>query len=269
MLKQKSKINNQRLSWISSLAEQLAIDHCTADTYVNPHKIANHYGITFSCGNYGPDSFDGLIEYENGKWHIYINEQKHSNVARHRFSFAHELGHYFIDEHANALSSGTVQAHPSYTELVSDNETEREADFFAACLLMPESLVRKDYSMERKFSFSFIKKLSVKYQVSQLAAIFRFFYLDLHPIVIVKSTAGKTNWVMRSSDIWTRLKTRKNASVPEESLAAEYFRFGRMRERTDQLWKGDWFDTSSENPIYEHCLYHDSLDQCYSVVWGN
>ena len=47
------------------------------------------------------------------------------------FSVAHELAHYFLIAHHNYLKHGG-RPHGSKTEFVSDNNSEREADAFAA-----------------------------------------------------------------------------------------------------------------------------------------
>ena len=62
-------------------------------------------GIKLICDDYGTNTFDGLTIYERNEEVFYI----HLNIARGnridnskgRFTLAHELGHYFIDEHRN------------------------------------------------------------------------------------------------------------------------------------------------------------------------
>ena len=56
-----------------------------------------------------------------------------------RFSVAHELGHYFLPGHIDAvLADGPM--HQSHSGFVSQDPYEREADHFAAALLMPKHL---------------------------------------------------------------------------------------------------------------------------------
>jgi len=50
---------------------------------------------------------------------------------------AHELGHYYIDEHRHALAAGRAAAHRSACGYESPILAEQEADHFAANLLMP------------------------------------------------------------------------------------------------------------------------------------
>ena len=57
------------------------------------------------------------------------------------FSIAHELGHFFIDGHLDYIPfDGKV--HQSHANFISNDRYEREADYFAAGLLMPTSLMR-------------------------------------------------------------------------------------------------------------------------------
>jgi Zn-dependent peptidase ImmA (M78 family) len=56
-----------------------------------------------------------------------------------RFTIAHELGHYFIEGHVDAIfSEGSV--HESRAGFISSSNFELEADHFAARLLMHNAL---------------------------------------------------------------------------------------------------------------------------------
>ncbi|NTV46010.1 MAG: ImmA/IrrE family metallo-endopeptidase [Chlorobiales bacterium] len=123
---------------ISELAEFIAEEYGAAGR-VDPQTIAKRKKINFKFGHY-QDAFDGMLEYLAGHFHIYCNLDRAGQYdsPRARFTFAHELGHYFIDEHRNALVSGFAPAHPSFCEYESDNVVEREADCFASSLLMPK-----------------------------------------------------------------------------------------------------------------------------------
>ena len=57
----------------------------------------------------------------------------------HNFSIAHELGHYFLEGHVDAVLAHGGR-HESHAGFGSDDPYEIEADHFAAALLMPESL---------------------------------------------------------------------------------------------------------------------------------
>jgi hypothetical protein len=122
---------------IAELAEAVADEHCPAGR-VEPQTIARAKGITLSFGAYG-EAFDGMLEHRCRRFHIYCNLDRagERDSPRARFTLAHELGHYYIDEHRNALAAGRVAAHGSQCEYESPILAEQEADLFAASLLMP------------------------------------------------------------------------------------------------------------------------------------
>src|SRR5262249_47589703 len=87
--------------------------------------------------------------------------------ARGRFTFGHELGHYFIDAHRRAIVAQQIR-HYSTGEWKSDNLIEKQADTFAASLLMPASRIPKTaVGMPMVFS------IADKFDVSRTSAAIR------------------------------------------------------------------------------------------------
>src|SRR5439155_25692637 len=131
-------LSNERCSEIAELAEIVSLEHCPKGR-IDPESIARAVGLTISYGTYR-DCFDGLLEHLSGRFHIYCNLDRieSPNSGRAHFTIAHELGHYFIDEHRNALAAGVVPSHPSFCEHESEFLVEKEADHFASNLLLPE-----------------------------------------------------------------------------------------------------------------------------------
>lgn len=132
-----SLIARERRCEIADLAEAVADEHCPAGA-VSPPAVARAKGISVSFGHYG-DAFDGMLEHEAGRFHVFCNVDRtgRADGPRARFTVAHELGHYYIDEHRVALAAGRVEGHPSACEYESPLLAEQEADLFAANLLMP------------------------------------------------------------------------------------------------------------------------------------
>jgi len=124
---------------IAELAEAVADEHCPAGP-VEPRTIAAAKGVTLSFGHYG-EAFDGMLEHRAGRFHIYANLDRlgDGESPRARFTLAHELGHFYIDEHRHALAAGRAAPHPSQCDHESPILAEQEADLFAANLLMPTS----------------------------------------------------------------------------------------------------------------------------------
>ncbi len=169
---------------------------------VDPLAIARSESITTSFGDYA-DAFDGLLENRSGSFHIYCNlrrvEQRDS--PRSRFTLAHELGHYFIDEHRNALLAGHVPSHPSFCDYQSPNLVEIEADCFASCLLMPSSSFRAASRRARK-GLPGILDLASSYRTSVTATAIRYLQMDHFPCVVVKWTNGAYAWKRLSASAY-------------------------------------------------------------------
>lgn len=127
-----------RAEAIRSLAEGLAELYCP-DGRVDPVRILEAAKITISYNHYG-DAFEGALEQNAGRFHTYCNLDKvrSRNSPRARFTIAHELGHYHIDEHRAALERGLAPMHGSFASRPdSEIVVEQEADLFASHLLLP------------------------------------------------------------------------------------------------------------------------------------
>ena len=250
---------------ISDLAN--GISKYFIETYgeIDPEVIAHTNKITYSYGDYG-DSCDGMLEFLNGRFHIFINTRGKPISDRAKFTFAHELGHFYISEHSTALINGSAPAHSSYTGFKSENIIERQADHFAANLLMPRESLLKVYRRKRKFEFSTIESISTTFGVSLTAALYRVFILDLHPMMIVKSMNGKIiGNPARSNDFYYILNDK--VKLPEDSLAMSFYSEGLKSKNSKELWAMDWYDTDGNSKIYEHCIYYESLNMVRSIIW--
>ena len=62
--------------------------------------MANFEGIELHLDHH-EDSFEGMPVYDNARVHMHLNIDRGNDIQsnRGRFSFAHELAHYFIVEH--------------------------------------------------------------------------------------------------------------------------------------------------------------------------
>ncbi|MDX5321365.1 MAG: ImmA/IrrE family metallo-endopeptidase [Bacteroidota bacterium] len=255
---------------LSQLAEGISNTYCP-DGLVNPEVIAQRKGITYNYGNY-ENAFDGLIEHLAGRFHIYINVDRltHAYTERARFTFAHELGHYFIDHHRNALKSGLSPSHSSFTGFVSKNYAEREADYFASCLLLPETRFKTDI-LRRKFKFEILQELSKKYQTSFTATALRFATIGNHPIMVVLCYKGAIKWYWYSDDFPYKSLRHGKSKVPEDTVAGEYFSKNEAPDNKQEVFAIDWFnyvyDSDVNRKFYEQCMFYKGY--CLSVLWEN
>lgn len=261
-------LNEYQKSEISALAEFVADTYCPEEGII-PHIIAKKKGISYCVGDY-KDAFDGLIEHCRGNFHIYINAE-HLYDSRPRFTFAHELGHYFLDHHRNALMNGNIPFHPSFTTYNSSNIVEKEADFFAACLLMPDSRFKQEFFRQR-FSMNVLSRLSKKYQVSLIATALRFSEIGNHPIMVVSSSNNRINWYSYSKDFPYRRLLHGKQKIPENTYAFEYMNNNARYNEPEIVFSGDWFEVWDNNPnrrFFEHCYSYSYMNNktVISIIW--
>lgn len=254
---------------LSELAESIADFYCPVGP-VSPARIAETLGISYSFGNYG-DAFDGLIEQEAGGFHIFINTKIYGpDHPRSRFTFGHELGHYFIDEHRHALLSGRTPSHPSYTNFSSKNPVELEADHFASSLLLPESRIKRD-CFKLPFNFKLISDLSIKYQASITATVLKLMTIDKHPIMLVCSVNRKIKWFRHSHDFPYKWLKKPIGYVPSYTLAGAYFSTGEKFDEELPVIANEWFeyvwDKDVDRPFFEKCIYSDKHNFVLSIIW--
>ncbi|ATD82415.1 MULTISPECIES: ImmA/IrrE family metallo-endopeptidase [Desulfovibrio] len=111
-----------------------------------------------------------------------------NNIGFQRFTVAHELGHFFLDGHIEALIN-TNGLHLSESDFCSKNKFEFEADSFAAGLLMPEKLCKKIIGQEED-GWAAIKLLAKTTMSSYTAAAIRYIDFSSAPSAIIVSLNG-------------------------------------------------------------------------------
>jgi Zn-dependent peptidase ImmA (M78 family) len=179
-------VGGERAGEIAELAEAVADEYCPTDP-VDPEQIARAKRITISFGDYGEATFDGLLEHKDGRHHIFCNVERvgQRDSPRGRFTLAHELGHYYIDEHRVALSRGRVGPHSSQCEYESPILAEQEADHFAANLLLPTARFVERTS-SAPVGLEGILDLSERFKTSITATAIRYAAADIAPCAVIK-----------------------------------------------------------------------------------
>lgn len=132
------------------LAKHILDEHASKDrNFIDIEEIIKSLGIRIYRYEFSETGISGLFTWEQGKPVICVNS-KHSN-ERQRFTMAHELYHYFRNlKDKSALRMSTSTSAPL---------EERQANKFAALVLMPEDKVKASKSrsvrtMARSFRVS-------------------------------------------------------------------------------------------------------------------
>jgi Zn-dependent peptidase ImmA (M78 family) len=252
-----SRISEERKAEIQCLASSIALRH--AEIPVQPLKILAEKKITHSFNYYG-DDFDGMLEHKSGTFHVYcnLNRVEQRNSPRARFTLAHELGHYFIDEHRRALASGRQPMHQSNCEFSSRNIAEQEADLFASALLMPPDLF-KEKAKRYPAGFHGIRTLADHFKTSWTSTALRYAQSDITPCAVIKWTSEKKAWSCTSTETSrAHLHTTINSidKLPHDSAttralkgvippSAGFFQCG----TTAATWFSRISESAEKNPI--------------------
>jgi Zn-dependent peptidase ImmA (M78 family) len=240
----------------------------------NLEEILNYESLPCHLDHY-EDYFDGMLVYDEqeNNFHVHINIDRGNNInlKRGRFTLAHELGHFFLDNHRIGLKYDLIKPHGSKHEVNQKELIEIEADYFAGCLLMPEEKFRKS-SGGKTFSLSTLLALSENFQASLLATSIRFTEIGTHEITIVVSKNGIVKWFSKSKDFpnWA-FRCKVHEAVPPTTVVGEYSRNSGAKYTTqEELDPNDWFwanDFRSNRRMYEQCYYSKSYGYIISVIW--
>lgn len=189
----KSKIAHARRQEIIALAEAVAETHCPA-RFIDPVYIMVNKDITHSANYYG-DGFDGMLEHRSGRFHVYCNLDRVLNLTspRARFTQGHELGHYFIDEHRNALLAGAPAHYSIADQPDAERIVEQEADLFASHLLMPAARFSLVFS-KQPHGLEGIRGIVKEFNVSCASAAIRFVEHSTQPVALAYWRNGKPPW---------------------------------------------------------------------------
>jgi Zn-dependent peptidase ImmA (M78 family) len=250
-----------RDSEIEELAELIAEEHWRYNQ-VDPAAIASAYGLTFNFGHYD-DVFDGLLESQASRFHVYINldSNKAETSPRARFSFAHELGHYFIDWHRCALERG-APPHGSKAEFESNSSIEREADLFAANLLMPRDKVRRE--LRQAIRAEEIQRLAQIFGTSLSAMAIRCAHLSVAPLIVMKWSDVGRAWCWSSerfSELTGNKSYRALHRIPPDSVTRQMIE-GDSRNNTESprgTTLATWFPgiragSNADEILVEECI---------------
>lgn len=201
----------------SSVLRQLKID----GLWVDPEAIAAWKDIAVKAK---PDTAAGvsgmLIKVGDDFGIMYATNIPSRGFQR--FSISHELGHYFIEGHPEALL--TTGVHQSRAGFVSGDPFEQEADYFAAALLMPELPFKKAIA-DRDPGLVCVESLCKECETSLTATAIRYSSLTSDGIAVLSSTHDTIDWCFMSDGLkqakgltWVR----KGTPVPAGSITARF-----------------------------------------------
>lgn len=214
----------------------------------------------------------GMFIHEQGNY-VIAYAANTGNEGFERFCIAHELGHFHLPGHVDAIfKAGTV--HESRAGFVSDSKYEREADNFAASLLMPKTLF-KNAMPSADSGITAIQSLSAQFTTSLLATAIRFTNLSDDPVAIIVSTKNEIDYCFMSPS-FKEIKglnwIRKNTPLPRASATftfnqdAEKIATGQTVEESSDL--SEWFGSENEIDVNEDVVGLGKTGQTLTMLYG-
>ncbi len=231
------------------LGEGIVRQHKISNLPIDVAQIAESAGIIvepFPNGQAG-NGFAGMLLHRGNDFLIFYSD-KIKNIGFQRFTIAHELGHYFIEGHPEAVfdSNGI---HKSREPFSSSDKYERQADSFAAGMLMPSELCR---TIIRKYDdgLEAILILADACKTSLMSSAIRYTELSNGKIAIIVSKDGKTIFSNASPTMArSGFFIRHQSSLPPTSLTVkcgrdtDFIRQARQDEQEGDL--SDWCNHKS------------------------
>ncbi len=189
-----------------------------------------------------------------------------------KFSVGHEIGHYRLPGHVEAVLDENGQ-HVSSAGFHSSSRYELEADHFAAALLMPTRLVRAILN-EVGDGLSAVEAIAGECETSLEAAAIRFTHLCPDPAAVVRSQGETIEYAFMSNSLrdfdgleWIRKGTPLPDSATREFNRDDAnIRFGRRTEGSSTV--EDWFGGPYRQKVLEEVAGLGSYGKTITILTG-
>ena len=171
-------------------------------------------------------------------------------VRRQRFTLGHEIGHYLLPDQQDLCQPCGKEQIESWDDGLA--RPEREANQFAAEILMPRSIVQP--LLRESPQFSHIEQIAEACETSLTASAYRYCELSSFPVAMVWSEEGRVRWYKSSGEFvrWVR-----RGPVKKESYAFDAFEGRSVPAKFESVPASAW--------LFEKGLKADASILEYSV----
>ncbi|GEM_PF-6030663 len=200
---------------------------------------------------------DGVLIYSKAQKWAGIKYRSGMTQGRMRFTIAHELGHFFLDNVDGFETSCSVDGENK------NKEQERQADAFASHLLMPKEWALSAIGKSIK-GVENILSISKQFEVSQTAAAIRLVQLSNLPCAVICSKNKIISWGYVSPTLFA--KACKGQKLSRVSQAYTLIK-GATALKPIATKSEYWFDVKLSGKFLEHSaqLYSDTI---LSLIWA-
>lgn len=131
-------------------------------------EISEQNGANVVFADFGRNSekVSGLCDFQNGR--IYVNQD--DIPERQAFTMAHELGHWILHRDIFLQNPDRYPVLPRFSTPNQSDPLEKEANKFAACLLVPARLLRpvKDVPISDLASIFGVSRTMMEFRVKNV-----------------------------------------------------------------------------------------------------
>lgn len=255
----------------TKLAEQILKDWGITKLPIDPFAIAKGRDITVEAKPSSVPGVSGMLIRVGNEFAIAYATHI-DNEPFQRYSVSHELGHYFIPGHPDAVL-GENGIHESRAQFSSKDRYEMEADGFAAGLLMPRHLFLP--ALEHAGNgLAAIESLATVCKTSLHATAIRFAQCTPDPVAIVVSIGNRIDHCFMSESLkavegidWLR----KRDTVPRTTPT---FRFNEQSENVRRCTRveetsyfQDWFGGQLRIEISEDIIGLGSYGKTLTILY--
>ena len=166
---------------------------------VCPFELAKKHDIAVETKQTSEPGVTGFLMRVGNSFGIY-HASHIQNEGFVRFTVAHELGHYFIPGHPEAIFPNGDGTHASRAGTPGDDRYEQEADGFASGLLMPRTLFASEMR-ELDPGFEAIDALAKRCRTSILSTAIRYAKFADDPVAVIVSTGTTIDYCFMSDAI--------------------------------------------------------------------
>lgn len=236
---------------------------------INPREIIKRLGIALYEVD-AADRFDGWIMRIEEVAAIGLNTSI-SSKGKKSFTLAHELGHYKIPHH-----SKNIQCLREDIEAFSSAKViEKEANEFAAELLMPETIIQPLIE-ESEIGFEAIKLLASQCETSLTSTSYRFLRHTPYLAALVTAKAGKITNAVLSPELYRQQRKYafdKGNVLNKNSVIFDYFnKSGEVilsEIKRMPILPSVWFPSldSSVVECFEETIGSPKFQTAFSLIW--
>lgn len=212
------------------------------------------------------DGFDGaLIRAREVPLGAIVIRKSIRETGRKKFTLAHEIGHFLLPGHDEADLVCAKSDIGNWGD--GSKAIEREADEFAAELLMPAALVQRIIASATP-SLELIQKIAQRFHTSLSAAAWRYCDLAMERCAIVWSRQGRIDWSKRSEAF--ALLLRKGAVLQEGTLAARALAGLSIPKQPQEVPSDLWMlgsDLANDTKLWEQSKALPAYESVISLLW--